>query len=268
MNQLKELNLKSSFGMYDIPMEVHHAQQDKKDTCIILCHGLGSNKKGFLEFYKNISIQLALKGISSIRFDFVAHGDSEVSGDFFTVRSQINDLFDVYNWAKNEFKNDQIKLFGTSFGAFPCIYLGKLFSDVKHINLLAPVLDYERTFVNPITPWGIDVFTDFLQRTLINGERIEITDSIYFDNKIAFELSSINIENILASIDADIKIMHGDNDGMVSYDISKKIASKYDNIRFFSFENMEHGFTNKDDETGEHPRTKENFNRIIELLIE
>jgi len=267
MTEEKIFAINSSFGKHSIPItSISYEPDSTTAPCMIMCHGLGSNRNGYLDFYKRLSDSLFDNNIQSVRFDFRAHGDSQVDWTEFTVASQIQDLIDVCFWCKATYPNSEIRLFGTSFGAFPCVYLASLFPSIKQLYLLAPVIDYYKTFIQPSTPWGVETFSNILDRSLINKENIKIADKLFLNQDIVIELSTIDIESIISSIDVNITLMHGDNDGMVPYNVSKELAGKYSKIKFHSFKNMEHGFTNKNDDDGTHSATKENFKKIVELL--
>ena len=68
------------------------------NDCVIMCHGIKGNKteKGNFLLLEN---KLNSAGISSIRFDFRAHNESE--GEFvnLTVSAEIQDLENVINFA-------------------------------------------------------------------------------------------------------------------------------------------------------------------------
>lgn len=86
------------------------------NDCVIMCHGIKGNKteKGNFLLLEN---KLKNVGISSIRFDFRAHNESE--GEFvnLTVSAEIQDLENVINFAISRGKTNII-LLGVSFGGF------------------------------------------------------------------------------------------------------------------------------------------------------
>lgn len=268
MKQEQRITISSSHGDHGIPVVsvTGHAVLSSGRPCVILCHGLSSDKDGYLGFYKIIADRLFENGIDSVRFDFRGHGESEIGPQGFTVASQIQDLADVYTWCKEHYPHSEIRLFGSSFGAFPCIFLSTLYREIKNLYLLAPVLDYERTFIKPVTPWGIESFTNLCARSLIGKEPVYITDTLYMAPELVFEIATIAIENTIRNCRANLAVMHGDSDGMVPYEISRSLAEKYPHINFHTFENMDHGFTDKDDPDGSSDATRQNIEKIVAIV--
>ncbi|MEZ0540430.1 alpha/beta hydrolase [Fibrella arboris] len=252
-----------------MPIPAIYSFNDEYDTpgrAILLLHGLSSNKIGYLNFYSRLAESFCEKNIATLRIDLRGHGESQASPREFTISSQITDSIVALKWLVKK-GISRVDLFGSSFGAFPCIKLASLCDGlIDKIFLLAPVLDYQKTFIDHTTPWGKEVFYNILERTLINGETIKISETFYIHSGIVAEMTIINIESHLLKLSNEIHIMHGDNDGMVSYDIAKEISEKSKNLEFHSFHNMEHGFTDKGDDDGISPRTQENFHRIVQIV--
>lgn len=84
-------------------------------VCLII-HGFGSSMQ-------SPTAQMMLhafreKGMGAIAFDFPAHGESEVDGDFLRLPYCMNDISTVEAFAKSISPNVKICYFGSSFGAY------------------------------------------------------------------------------------------------------------------------------------------------------
>ena len=86
---------------------------DKTRPIIILCHGFNSSKNSST----NTALKLILSrnNISSFRFDFFAHGESEGNFEDLTQSEAVDDALQAIKFIKN-LGYTKIGLFGSSFG--------------------------------------------------------------------------------------------------------------------------------------------------------
>ena len=125
----------------------------------VMAHGILETKDEYGGFYVDIADALASRGVGSLRFDFRGHGES--SGTTMDI-SVVGDVIDLKTTiAQVPLREGQrVALIGTSFGAGPSILATSEFpSRVSCLVLIAPVLDYARTFLQPTTPWALQSFT-------------------------------------------------------------------------------------------------------------
>lgn len=250
-----------------IPCIYASSNEHVSKKVIILLHGISSHKDEYLDFYKVLSENFVQQGYATLRFDFRGHGESTKSPSDFTIASQIIDLSAAIKFIEKEKQISTIDLVGCSFGAPPCIFASSLFKKkINNIYLIAPILDYNKTFINPNTDWGKETFYDLIERAISQNEKIYITDEFYIGGNIVSEISIIDIEQIIKNVDKKIKIMHGNRDGMVDYNISEEISQRNSNIELHTFDNMEHGFTDYGDEDGTSAATKNNIDRMVSII--
>lgn len=239
----------------------------KPGKCILMLHGLSTHKNEYLNFYGLLSQKLVSETVSTLRIDFRGHGESGIGPADFTVCSQIIDLIASLNWLSRERNIQSFQLFGTSFGAVPCILADKLIKyKIEKISLVAPVLSFRQVFLEPISTWGKETFTDMTNRAFYKKEKISITRRFFLGHKIITEMNLLDIENSLKNIKTPIQIMHGEKDDMVSSRTSIEMSNKYNFIKLYLFKNMEHGFTDYGDETGKRPQTLQNIDAMIKII--
>ncbi len=234
---------------------------------IVLLHGISSNKNEYLNFYKTLAIELAKNKVATLRIDFRGHGESNLPPAGFTIASQLIDLHSAIDWILKETNLKKVDLIGSSFGCPPCISASSLFGEIiDNVYLIAPVLDYYKTFIAPSTTWGKKLFHDVIERTIAMGEKVYMDDTFYLHQDIVSEMCMVNIEANIAKSNKTIHVMHGNMDGMVPISISQEIASRNSNIVFYEFDNMEHGFTNLGDEKGDSEMTINNINKMLKII--
>ena len=138
---------------------------------IILLHGISTDKNEYLNFYRILSEKLSNTNIATLRIDFRGHGDSPSSPSDFSISSQLLDLAEAIKWLEHNKKVKKISLVASSFGAPPCLFALDIFnSKIDEITLIAPVLDYFKTFINPTTKWGRSLFKNIIPKSIIRKE--------------------------------------------------------------------------------------------------
>ena len=99
---------------YPIPC-TYEINPSDSSVCIII-HGFGSSKQSPTAQMMLSALRFA--GVGVIAFDFPAHGESPVDGDFLRLPYCLADLSSVEQFALNIAKNAEICYFGSSFGAY------------------------------------------------------------------------------------------------------------------------------------------------------
>ena len=250
-----------------IPAIYAFDDEKKSEKAIILLHGISTDKNEYLDFYKTLSFDLVKNNYSTVRIDFRGHGDSTLPPSEFTISSQVDDLITTIDWLIKEKGFKKVNLLGTSFGAAPCIFVSNILPQfIDEIFLVAPVLDYKKTFITPISEWGKDLFTNIIDDVLIKKQNLYITDTFYIQSRLVAEMAIIDVLDFAKKTDKIFHTIHGDADSMVDYSITLAASQTANNIRLYSFKDMEHGFTDMNDEDGVTDITKNNVTRILNII--
>jgi len=261
-----KLTISSAHGV-KIPAIFAHDEIRPPQKGLLMLHGISTQKDEYLDFYRILAEGLARKGISTLRIDFRGHGESKVTPAGFTIASQLLDLVQSIRWLEQHTGFQKVSVLGTSFGAPPCLFAASIFpKKIDEVFLVAPVLDYVQTFISPISTWGKESFGRVVERTIVQGETIPLSDKFYMTADVVAEMLMIDIERLFRNNTKRIKIMHGNKDGMVDISITQDFAKRHGNIAFYMFDNMEHGFTDFGDEQGSNERTKSNIERMISII--
>lgn len=250
-----------------IPAIYAFDDEKKSEKALVLLHGISTNKNEYLDFYKTLSIDLVKNYYSTVRIDFRGHGDSALPPSEFTISSQVDDLITTINWLIKEKGFKKVNLLGTSFGAAPCIFVSNILPQfIDEVFLIAPVLDYKKTFITPMSEWGKGLFKNIIDDVLIKKQNLYMTDTFYIHSQLVSEMEIINILNLAKETDKIFHTIHGDADSMVAYPITLAASQTIDNIKLYSFKDMEHGFTDINDDDGVTEITRKNITRILNII--
>lgn len=240
-------------------------------TVAVICHGIDSHKQEYLDMNVELAQRLAAVGIASLRFDFRGHGDSSGTTLDFDVTAQIIDLDTVMRWLDDRGGHAQsTKLFvGISFGAAPGLFWATTRTPFSRLCLFAPVLSYDRTFLNPTTAWAK---ASFNPEGYKNAERVGY---LMLDDNFRVSLRLIEQMRLLDPVSAldaaspqSVLLIHGTADALVPCQISERVGDGHPAIQLHIVRDMDHGMFVAGDDDGLTAETHALRSRLMELIVE
>ena len=111
----------------------------KEKPIVVLCHGLSTSKDG--RTYVNLERILTEKGISSFRFDFFGHGESDGPFEEITVSEAVDDVQNAIRLLKDS-GYSKIGLIGSSFSGLASIIAASKRDDLYVLALKSPLSYY------------------------------------------------------------------------------------------------------------------------------
>lgn len=212
-------------------------KRDNKDWVLIMAHGFTSNKN--TSNFVKLSGMLEEKDISSIRFDFWGHGESDGNFSDITISEAVDDILNAIKFAKDSgYKN--IGLLGSSFGGISSIMAASKTNELSFLCLKSPVSNYWEVVEEggKHTPeemdrWKASGFRDYESDGKILKLRYTFVDD--FDNNNAYEAAK--------KIKIPTLIVHGDADKDVPYSQSQKLVSIISNAKLVTIKGADHRYT-------------------------
>ncbi|MGD0424187.1 MAG: alpha/beta fold hydrolase [Candidatus Bathyarchaeia archaeon] len=246
-------------GILSIPKNPH--------GFVLMMHGITESKDEYLGFYSKMAKSLHDNGVASLRFDFRGHGESTGSSLDISVIGDVLDIKASIAQVRKYWKRP-ISLVATSFGAGPTLIVAsEQPQDFRNLLLIAPVIDYDRTFLKPETAWARASFNPRAFKSLQKTGYLVLDDSFRLSARLIEEFKVIKPYLFLREIRIPTLIVHGDKDSMVPYDVSFEWAKSNKLIRFVTLKNADHGYPDYRDEEGNGPRSMANLQKIISELI-
>lgn len=203
---------------------------------MVLCHGLGTGKDG--RTCVTLEETWNRKKISTFRFDFFGHGESD--GDFadLTISEAVDDVRSALRFLKDS-RYERIGLFGSSFGGYAALLTASRSDELCVLTLKSPVSDYlglliARDHNRDIESWKQDGFI-FVEGA--DGKKIRLNYSFFEDTeKISGCLRAENIK-------APTLIVHGDRDETVPIAQSRRTADLIPCCRLEIIEGADHEYS-------------------------
>lgn len=228
----KRLNFKNSKGNKLVGVL---NQTGVKNWILVMAHGFTSNKntKNFVKLSK----MLGKKGVSSFRFDFFGHGDSEGGFADITISEAVDDILHAIKFVKKlGYKN--IGLLGSSFGGISSIIAASKTPNLSLLALKSPVSDYwklekERYTNKELREWKDQGFKEYEN----DGKFMKLSYSFIedFKNNDAYKAAK--------NIKVPTLIVHGDTDNDVPYSQSQKLAKILPDARLVTIKGADHRYT-------------------------
>ncbi|MAG47838.1 hypothetical protein CL617_04485 [archaeon] len=223
------------------------SSSNKENPLIILSHGFASSK----ESSTNIELEKVLNenNISTFRFDFYGHGESEGKFENITISEGVDEVLNCVKFLKEK-GYKKLGLVGGSFGGIVSILAAsKLGNGIYLLVLKCPVSNHMEELITKgyrISPekWKEKGFLEYQKNLRLNYSFYE--DSVNIDGYKAAE--SINIPTL---------IVHGDKDEAVPVEQSKKVSKIIKDCKLEIIEGANHRFSEEKD-----------FNKMIKLISE
>lgn len=239
---------------------------------VLLLHGITVDRNEYSGFYREAAQVLAANNIGSLRIDFRGHGKSLVPTTQFTINSQRLDTKSSVAWLHERFPSARLLIWGTSFGAPPAIFEASENELVSGVFLLAPVLDYVRTFLQPATSWARESFNAESQKQAETTGFLLIDGTFKIGLPLIKEMGTLKPLEVIESVPAHIVIVHGEEDSMVPYSITRDTVKPSPKLELLSVPRMDHGYIENGDDEGRSVASKANkemiFSRIVMLASE
>jgi len=227
---------------------ISNPTDDTSKPVIILCHGFTTSKDNFTN--SNLERILNKGSISTFRFDFFGHGESEGLFEDITISEAVDDILNAIKYLKSK-SYSKIGLVGSSFGGIASIMAASKTDDLFLLALKAPVSNYKERDIEII---GEDFIRDWEEkgfRVYISGNgnqhKLNFTFFEDYDNNNGYEAAK--------KIKIPTLIIHGDKDDSVPIEQSRKIATLIQNSKLMEIKNAGHQF----DKPGE-------FDKMLDLI--
>ncbi|HBH47128.1 MAG TPA: lysophospholipase [Bacteroidales bacterium] len=209
-------------------------------AAILLVHGLGEHSSRYAKW----ASKLVEEGISVLSFDFRGHGQTPGKpGQISDYHKLLNDVDLLIEKGKDEFKNQQLFLYGHSMGGnLVANYAIMHTTDLCGIILTSPWFELTNIppvlklnsalFLSKIMPWVVarsGIKPEHMSRELREVHMYK-SDPLIHDKlslglfRKAFEQGKVAKRSIY-KINAPLLVMHGTSDQVTSYKASREFIS-------------------------------------------
>lgn len=212
----------------------------KEKPIIILCHGFSTSKNSHT--YVRLQEILNKYQISTFRFDFFGHGESEGKFEDITISEAVDDILNAIKFLKNQ-GYTKIGLVGSSFGGIASLMAASKTDDLFILALKSPVSNYEEKEYATKSKEELEEWRNRGFRYYVSGDgrKLKLNYTFFedFKNNNGYEAAK--------KIKIPTLIVHGDNDESVPIEQSKKTASLIENCKSEIIEGADHRYSKPED---------------------
>ncbi|MGH3798641.1 MAG: alpha/beta hydrolase [Pseudonocardiaceae bacterium] len=226
---------------------VHPARAHAERGTVIQAHGINANMTEGGMFVR-LADRLADADFNVMRFSFRGHGGSGGTQCGTTIAGEMLDLQAAVEYVADRFPAS-LSIVASSFGAVSTsLSLPWLGERLDRLALWNPVLDLQRTFVNPELPWGKENYSPDQQKLLSTQGFLVIDDEFEVGRVLFGEFHHYRPLDYLVASTVPALVVHGDQDNAVSYEIARQAAAIKPNTDFHTVRGSGHGFDTRERE--------------------
>ena len=215
-------------------------EPDSSGPIIVLCHGFGTSKDS--RTFLSLEGPLVAAGISTFRFDFFGHGESDGRFAEITVSEAVQDVLSAIAYVR-DLEYRRIGLVGSSFGGLAALVAAAQKPDLCLLALKSPVSDYmSRLFVDrdghDLQAWkeqGYILIPDG------EGDPTRLNYTFYEDAERILGYAAAD------KIKAPTLIVHGDEDESVPVEQSLKLDTIIPDCRLEILKGADHRYSHDPD---------------------
>jgi uncharacterized protein len=216
---------------------VNNPSDDKNKPVIVLAHGFSTSKNSGT--YTTLAEKLAKHDISTFRFDFFGHGESEGKFENITISEAVDDILHAIKYLKTQ-KYIKIGLMGSSFGGISSIIAASKTNDLYLLALKSPVSNYLEKEIETKSEEELEDWKTKGYRIYVSGDGREskLNYSFFedFRNNDGYKAApKIKIPTL---------IVHGDKDEIVPYKQSVKTCKLIADCKLNTIKGADHRYEN------------------------
>lgn len=218
---------------------------EQPSASVLLIHGIFQHKNEDGRFSR-LAQHLKDEGFHSVRFDYAGHGGHSIEPESLTVATALADIHKMLQYLEDSEESSRVFVVATSFGASLFLLYLRLLRNIapQRIVLLNPVTDYDATFVEPVEEDMKEIFTaDKIDKTYSTGSSEFLPEKGFtFSLPFLMELELYEPYQTFPSLEIPTKVIHGDADNAVPYELTKDHSCQSPAVDFHTIEGADHAF--------------------------
>lgn len=219
------------------------ANVNSNKSCVIMCHGLKTDKEEYGDF-KKLS-EILVGNYDNFRFDFRAHGQSQGKDMEMTVQALKEDLEATIILIQNEGYNE-ICILGASFGASILSLIDyEKFPKVKKLIIWSGSIDANKG--NPKGSLGYYNYRRAMEEGSVEIKSKTTNNVMRLNRTFMKETRSLKPEEKIKDIDLPILFIHGTEDETTPYAVNQQIARTVKKCCFATISGARHGLHEQKD---------------------
>ena len=132
-------------GSYNLFGILHEPENNTRDAGFVFCAPFAEEKLWTHRVFVNFARELANRGYSVLRFDFMGHGDSDGNFEDSTIETRLSDIKCALQTLKEKVPLiKETSILGLRFGATLALITAENVPDIRKLILWDPIIDGSR----------------------------------------------------------------------------------------------------------------------------
>lgn len=204
-----------------------YENENDKSRCLVMFHGFTGNKTETNRMFYHIDTALEQEGISTIRFDWFGHGESDLDFSLVTVSLLLKQAKCILDYAKDKY--EKIYLLGFSMGG--AIAINSLYVRPEKMILISPAINMSEIAKNNFTSCPpIDDYTVDLHGLKLSYTFVESFSYLEY------------MENI-KGYSHPVLLIHGTNDLAVPITFSDLLKKEIKDLKYVKIKDADHCYS-------------------------
>ncbi|HEV7980908.1 alpha/beta hydrolase [Amycolatopsis sp.] len=209
-----------------------HPASGPERGAVVMAHGITADRDENGLFVA-LGARLAAEGFTALRFSFRGHGRSGGSPRGMRISGECLDLEAAMAYL-GSVTSSPLSLVASSFGTVSTVLTRP---SVAGLVLWNPVLDLRRTFLEPESPRGLELYgAGPGEKGYVSIRGFEL-DAGLFDEFACHDPRAAFLRSDMPAL-----VIHGDSDRHVSYEIAREAALSRPRTEFHTVVGADHGF--------------------------
>ena len=213
-------------ALNDLVMRGYENKRSRNE-CLVMFHGFTGNKMETSRMFLSIDQMLEKEDISSLRFDWFGHGESDLDFSSIDVDILLSQGRKILEYAKKRYQ--KVYLLGFSMGGALAINLLELEPD--KLILISPAIN-----MHEISSKAYE-----LGKKLSNG--LVDLRGFYLSKNFCDSLKKLEYKNNISRYKQPVLVIHGNKDLAVPIELSRGLVQSVEDCKFVEIDGADHGYS-------------------------
>lgn len=213
-------------ALNDLVMRGYENKRSRNE-CLVMFHGFTGNKMETSRMFLSIDQMLEKEDISSLRFDWFGHGESDLDFSSIDVDILLSQGKKILEYAKKRYQ--KVYLLGFSMGGALAINLLELEPD--KLILISPAIN-----MHEISSKAYE-----LGKKLSNG--LVDLRGFYLSKNFCDSLKKLEYKNNISRYKQPVLVIHGNKDLAVPIELSRGLVQSVKDSKFVEIDGADHGYS-------------------------
>jgi uncharacterized protein len=204
-----------------------YENENNKSSCVVMFHGFTGNKTETNRMFYFIDQSLEMEGISSLRFDWFGHGESDLDLSLITVDLLLKQAHVILEYAKKKYS--KIYLLGFSMGG--ALAINSLKYSIDRLILISPAVNM------------LEIARENYKMNKEIDYNLVDLHGLKLSKEFPESFKNLEYQENLINYNKPVLLIHGTNDLSVPIVNSEELYPQINKCSFVRLTGADHGYS-------------------------